>query len=132
MQHLPPSSVLVEPLIQKAKDEGKLSDEVLLMLHATLAHTFEAALEIIDRGLITLVEALPSGRSFYLFEGSKSTSHVCFVHYCSCPSFTFSVLNRSEALYCKHQIAAKLVEMYPAKMKKKEIRDEEYAEAVAI
>jgi len=127
---LPPSSAIVDGLIQKAKEEGKLSDEVLLLFHEMFSQTFEAALEIIDKGLITWVEAHPSGRAFYLIEGKKPASHVCFGHYCSCPSFTYNVINRADSLYCKHQLAAKLVEIYPSKLKKKEITDTEYVEAV--
>jgi len=116
---------LVDNLIQATKCDGRLSDEHVLGLSALLPHTCEGALEILDKGLMTIIEAKPSGRNFFLFAGKKNASYVCFGHYCSCPSFIFSVMIKSE-LYCKHQLAAHLVHA-TNNCKRREIRDEEYA-----
>jgi len=76
--------------------------------------------------------ATPSGRSFYMIEGKKSEAYVCFGHYCSCPSHTFSVLIKSEAICCKHQLAVQLAEAMSSftRCKSKDIRDDEYSSIV--
>jgi len=62
---MPHLSQLVDNLIKTTKCDGRLSDEHVLGLSALLPHTCEGALEILDKGLMTIVEAKPSGRIFF-------------------------------------------------------------------
>ncbi|KNC54891.1 uncharacterized protein AMSG_10545 [Thecamonas trahens ATCC 50062] len=67
------------------------------------------ALDVLDRGLLELVEAVPSGRSAVFASSRTSPARylVLGTHYCSCPAFIQAVRSASAA-FCKHQLAAML------------------------
>ncbi|KAG8521931.1 Zinc finger SWIM domain-containing protein 7 [Galemys pyrenaicus] len=67
------------------------------------------ALDLVDRQAITLISS-PSGRNVYQVLGSSGKSYTCLAscHYCSCPAFAFSVLQKSDSLLCKHLLAVYL------------------------
>jgi len=81
--------------------------------------------------LVAKVIAKTSLRSFYQVEGSSAFAYSCTRQYCSCPAFFKSVIIRREALYCKHQLAARLSEAL-AKVAVIEMTDLDWVYALAL
>ncbi|NXU49413.1 ZSWM7 protein, partial [Turnix velox] len=67
------------------------------------------ALDLVDQRSVTRVKS-PSGRTTYQVLGSSGKLYTCFgsCHFCTCPAFGFSVLQKSESLLCKHILAVYL------------------------
>ncbi|EGC34527.1 hypothetical protein DICPUDRAFT_153265 [Dictyostelium purpureum] len=78
-----------------------ITEETLLSLYYIFDQSIIASLEILDKELIRKYKFLPSERSFYVIEGRKGSKHMCLIDgdYCSCPSFNFVVLLKSESVY---------------------------------
>ncbi|KAM9991488.1 hypothetical protein ACTFIZ_004897 [Dictyostelium cf. discoideum] len=122
-----------------------ISEETLLSLYYIFDQTIFASLELIDKELITKYVFQPSNRYFYVVEGRKGAKYMCLIQgdYCSCPSFNFSVLLKSDSVYighftntdlflkshytlqCKHQISSILAEII-SNVKVTEFDDSEY------
>ncbi|MEW5319805.1 MAG: hypothetical protein WDW38_010932 [Sanguina aurantia] len=68
------------------------------------------AMEIVDSKGVTAYVADKSRRTIYKVLGSAATDHYTVFprHYCSCHSFFYDVAFRSEAVCCKHQLAARV------------------------
>ncbi|KYR00308.1 hypothetical protein DLAC_03048 [Tieghemostelium lacteum] len=114
--NISPSDVKLVPIIKKIFDSYQnltITDECLLSLYFIFDQPLFASLDIIDEKLIKRYTFLPSNRYFYVIEGTKGGKYMCLIDgdYCSCPSFNFSVLLRSESIYCKHQIASFIAEV---------------------
>eukprot|EP00277_Geminigera_cryophila_P007648 CAMPEP_0179415306 /NCGR_PEP_ID=MMETSP0799-20121207/6158_1 /TAXON_ID=46947 /ORGANISM="Geminigera cryophila, Strain CCMP2564" /LENGTH=188 /DNA_ID=CAMNT_0021188029 /DNA_START=13 /DNA_END=579 /DNA_ORIENTATION=- len=105
------SSKLVDCIFDDISSEGsELSHKALLRLMAIYKqNTLEAALSLVDKGMVQKLVAA-SGRSLYLVEGSGTQPYVCFKHYCPCYYYYKNVINRPEALACKHILAARIGE----------------------
>ncbi|NXN08981.1 ZSWM7 protein, partial [Indicator maculatus] len=67
------------------------------------------ALDLVDQRSVSRVLA-PSGRSAYQVLGSSGKLYTCYssCHFCTCPAFGFTVLQKSESLLCKHILAVYL------------------------
>uniref|UniRef100_A0A8C5IPC3 Zinc finger SWIM-type containing 7 n=1 Tax=Junco hyemalis TaxID=40217 RepID=A0A8C5IPC3_JUNHY len=67
------------------------------------------ALDLVDQRSVTRLRS-PSGRILYQVLGSSGKLYTCYssCHYCTCPAFGFSVLQKSESLLCKHILAVYL------------------------
>ncbi|KAI1231791.1 hypothetical protein IHE44_0007428 [Lamprotornis superbus] len=67
------------------------------------------ALDLVDQHSVTRVRS-PSGRTLYQVLGSSGKLYTCYssCHFCTCPAFGFSVLQKSESLLCKHILAVYL------------------------
>uniref|UniRef100_A0A8B9J070 Zinc finger SWIM-type containing 7 n=1 Tax=Amazona collaria TaxID=241587 RepID=A0A8B9J070_9PSIT len=67
------------------------------------------ALDLVDQRSVTRVIS-PSGRTAYQVLGSSGKLYTCYssCHFCTCPAFGFSVLQKSESLLCKHILAVYL------------------------
>ncbi|NXE38386.1 ZSWM7 protein, partial [Ptilorrhoa leucosticta] len=67
------------------------------------------ALDLVDQRSVTRVRS-PSGRTLYQVLGSSGKLYTCYssCHFCTCPAFGFSVLQKSESLLCKHILAVYL------------------------
>ncbi|NWT15348.1 ZSWM7 protein, partial [Vireo altiloquus] len=67
------------------------------------------ALDLVDQRSVTQLRS-PSGRTLYQVLGSSGKLYTCYssCHYCTCPAFGFSVLQKSESLLCKHILAVYL------------------------
>uniref|UniRef100_A0A8D2PQD9 Zinc finger SWIM-type containing 7 n=1 Tax=Zosterops lateralis melanops TaxID=1220523 RepID=A0A8D2PQD9_ZOSLA len=67
------------------------------------------ALDLVDQRSVTRLRA-PSGRTLYQVLGSSGKLYTCYssCHFCTCPAFGFSVLQKSESLLCKHILAVYL------------------------
>uniref|UniRef100_U3JUC8 Zinc finger SWIM-type containing 7 n=1 Tax=Ficedula albicollis TaxID=59894 RepID=U3JUC8_FICAL len=67
------------------------------------------ALDLVDQRSVTRVKS-PSGRTLYQVLGSSGKLYTCYssCHFCTCPAFGFSVLQKNESLLCKHILAVYL------------------------
>ncbi|KAH7821164.1 putative zinc finger, SWIM-type containing 7 [Monocercomonoides exilis] len=120
--------IAARALFQQIKEnDGCLTNEILLGLYFIFKKIAQEALTILEEGKITELLA-PSGRSFYQMEG-KNEEYLCFTHFCTCPSFMFSVILRQESPLCKHQLAACLGEAMGC-IPKKPISEEMYEKAM--
>ncbi|NXX77370.1 ZSWM7 protein, partial [Urocolius indicus] len=81
--------------------------------HGTLKFIFGPtavpALDLVDQCSVTRLRS-PSGRTVYQVLGSSGKLYTCYssCHFCTCPAFGFSVLQKSESLLCKHILAVYL------------------------
>ena len=56
-------------------------------------NTVKSALDILDRGLVDYILFEPSNRGFYKIKSKgRGKDNFCFGHFCSCSSFSYSVL----------------------------------------
>ncbi|XP_035416885.1 zinc finger SWIM domain-containing protein 7 isoform X2 [Cygnus atratus] len=67
------------------------------------------ALDLVDHRSVTRVVS-PSGRTAYQVLGTSGKLYTCYssCHFCTCPAFGFTVLQKSESLLCKHILAVYL------------------------
>ncbi|KAJ6657342.1 hypothetical protein lerEdw1_002709 [Lerista edwardsae] len=78
--------------------------------HGRLKFIFGAsavpALDLVDCQAVTRIVS-PSGRTVYQVLGSSRKLYQCYssCHFCSCPSFAFSVLRKGDSVVCKHLLA---------------------------
>ncbi|GIL55132.1 hypothetical protein Vafri_10745 [Volvox africanus] len=79
-------------------------------LHMLYGKNFTKALEVVDNGGIMCFVGERTGRTLYKVPGRRpADQYLVFpAHFCSCQSFQFDVVGRSEAVCCKHQLAARL------------------------
>ncbi|KAM8797283.1 zinc finger SWIM domain-containing protein 7 [Eudromia elegans] len=84
-------------------------DELLLGLKFIFGPCALPALDLVDQRSVTRVVS-PSGRTAYQVLGSSGKLYTCYssCHFCTCPAFDFSVLQKNESLLCKHILAVYL------------------------
>ncbi|NP_001232339.1 zinc finger SWIM domain-containing protein 7 [Taeniopygia guttata] len=96
--------------IKKAFQEtSQVPDELLLGLKFIFGPAAVPALDLVDQHSVTRLRS-PSGRILYQVLGSSGKLYTCYssCHFCTCPAFEFSVLQKSESLLCKHILAVYL------------------------
>ncbi|PNH08548.1 Zinc finger SWIM domain-containing protein 7 [Tetrabaena socialis] len=88
----------------------EIPDETLAGLYLIFGKNFAKAVEVVDGGGIVCYIGEQTGRRLFKVPGSHAPDfYIVFpAHYCSCQSFTFDVVSRSDAAFCKHQLAARL------------------------
>eukprot|EP00755_Sulcionema_specki_P002052 Sspe_Gene.117967::Locus_110382_Transcript_1_1_Confidence_1.000_Length_603::g.117967::m.117967 len=120
-----------ETLSRQIKVDGALTNTTVQDLNAIFQKLLPSALEIIDRGWVQKVTALPSHRTLHIIRGKSQSQYVCLPDYCPCPHFSFSVIP-GEALMCKHLLAIALRECLAPPLEPKPISDAEYAQYVTL
>lgn len=106
---------VAEELLKEVKkaflETSHIPDELLLALKFVFGSSALYALDLVDQRSVTRVTS-PSGRMVFQVLGSSGKLYTCYssCHYCSCPSFAFSVLKRNDSLLCKHVLAIYLSE----------------------
>ncbi|NXO26632.1 ZSWM7 protein, partial [Cisticola juncidis] len=104
---------VAEELLREVKkafqETSQVPDELLLGLKFIFGPSAVPALDLVDQCSVTRVRA-PSGRILYQVLGNSGKLYTCYssCHYCTCPAFEFSVLQKSESLLCKHILAVYL------------------------
>ncbi|XP_037350401.1 zinc finger SWIM domain-containing protein 7 [Talpa occidentalis] len=100
---------LLREMAAAVQESARIPDEYLLSLKFIFGSSAIQALDLVDRKAITLISS-PSGRNVYQVLGSSGKTYTCLAscHYCSCPAFAFSVLQKSDSLLCKHLLAVYL------------------------
>lgn len=130
--------VLHELLEEVKENGGTFSDEQLKALETLFPQHLLAALDLAERGAVTQYTcSSPHGdKTLYLVQGSSGQQYLCFSSssYCSCPSFTYSVLVRKEMLLCKHQLALHLAHAMQAQgmCRHVHVSGEEWAKMAAL
>ncbi|KAL3140207.1 hypothetical protein ABBQ38_004482 [Trebouxia sp. C0009 RCD-2024] len=89
-----------------------LTDSQLSSCNFLLDKNWGRALQIVDQGGVRCFEAQNSKRRVYQVQGkTPADQYLVFPdHFCSCQAFFYEVVGRSEAPYCKHQIAARVAD----------------------
>ncbi|XP_069082390.1 zinc finger SWIM domain-containing protein 7 isoform X3 [Pleurodeles waltl] len=101
---------VAEELLKEVKkafvETSHIPDELLLALKFVFGSSALYALDLVDQHCVTRITS-PSGRVVFQVLGSSGKLYTCYssCHYCSCPSFTFSVLKKNDSLLCKHVLA---------------------------
>ncbi|NXO85478.1 ZSWM7 protein, partial [Sitta europaea] len=96
--------------IKKAfQDTSQVPDDLLLGLKFIFGPSAVPALDLVDQRSVTRLRS-PSGRILYQVLGSSGKLYTCYssCHFCTCPAFGFSVLQKNESLLCKHILAVYL------------------------
>ncbi|XP_064533623.1 zinc finger SWIM domain-containing protein 7 isoform X2 [Pseudopipra pipra] len=91
--------------IKKAFQEtSHVPDELLLGLRFIFGPCAVPALDLVDQCSVTRVMS-PSGRTLYQVLGSSGKLYTCYssCHFCTCPAFGFSVLQKSVSLLGQQQ-----------------------------
>ncbi|PRP89676.1 hypothetical protein PROFUN_00018 [Planoprotostelium fungivorum] len=87
---------LVEQIFASLKQS--LNEDIISRLNTIFDQTFISALDLLDKDLVTRIEASPSGR--YLFEvGSQSereSSYILLPGYCPCRSYNYNIILKDE------------------------------------
>ncbi|XP_062448756.1 zinc finger SWIM domain-containing protein 7 isoform X2 [Rhea pennata] len=86
--------------IRKAFEEtSHVPDDLLLGLKFIFGPSTVPALDLVDQRSVTRVVS-PSGRTAYQVLGSSGKLYTCYssCHFCTCPAFGFTVLQKSESL----------------------------------
>ncbi|XP_068748825.1 zinc finger SWIM domain-containing protein 7-like [Montipora capricornis] len=109
------------------EQHGQLTDELLSALHFVFHQPLLHALDLVDQKKVTKLTST-SGRVLYQVEGSSNRVYNCLItgEFCTCPSYTYTVLVKTESLMCKHLLAVHLAEAL-GECTNKAIRDEEFA-----
>ncbi|XP_042735827.1 zinc finger SWIM domain-containing protein 7 isoform X2 [Lagopus leucura] len=86
--------------IRKAfRETSHVPDDLLLGLKFIFGPSAVPALDLVDHRSVTRVVS-PSGRTAYQVLGSSGKLYTCYssCHFCTCPAFGFTVLQKSESL----------------------------------
>jgi predicted nucleic acid-binding Zn finger protein len=86
-----------------------LPRELLLALHSIFGSLLSPALDLVDRGAVTLVRGEEGGREVITVRGSGGLRYTLLrgSHYCPCPSYQYRVVGRGD-ITCKHLLAVRL------------------------
>lgn len=104
---------VLDEILAGVSQEGRkdISSSHLAALNCLFPdHILEAALDLVDVGGVTSHALNSTPREVFTVEGGSGRRYLCFKtsSYCSCPSFTYNVLVKRDALLCKHQLAVRL------------------------
>ncbi|XP_039116982.1 zinc finger SWIM domain-containing protein 7 isoform X3 [Dioscorea cayenensis subsp. rotundata] len=95
------TAAVASTLWNQINSSRSVSDDQLSILHFLYGKNLERATRIVDQGGVRKVVG----------ESKRKEEYICFPeHHCTCYSFFYDIVNRSEQLCCKHQIAARLAE----------------------
>lgn len=96
-----------EIVFKEIAKERKVSDLHLASLKLLFDKQARNATSIVDSNGVSCFVGEESGRRVYQVRGAKGhTVYTVFPkHYCSCHSFFYDIVSKSEGTYCKHQIA---------------------------
>ncbi|KAG1673284.1 hypothetical protein FOA52_002564 [Chlamydomonas sp. UWO 241] len=111
---LPSVDQIAEACFERLEAEveagGAVGDAHLLQLHHLYGKNWVNALRLVDDCGVTCYVAQPSGRTAFRVKGKAAGDHYSVFprHFCSCQAFFYEVVCKSDALCCKHQLAARL------------------------
>ncbi|KAJ4462605.1 hypothetical protein PAPYR_594 [Paratrimastix pyriformis] len=124
------AGAVIPVLLSKIRETpGSIPDDVLYSLYYIFKQTLVQALEILDQSHVTRLSVTGTPRSCFLVQG-KNSHYLTYSHYCSCPSFMYSVISRLEVPMCKHQLAAVLAEAM-GHVQERPVSEEEFVQFVS-
>jgi predicted nucleic acid-binding Zn finger protein len=119
-QYLPSLAEISAPIftaIATAAPLRSINDQQLISLRLLFGKTLDKALKILDNPgpegpPVLCFTGQRSRRRLFVVRGkSKDDQYIVFPeHYCSCKAFQFDVVGRSDAPFCKHQLAARIAD----------------------
>ena len=117
------SSCLAVVLTSLMPITSAVSDSHLAALHLVFDKHVAKATSIVDGQGVSCFVGKESGRTVYQVRGKEDALYTVFPeHYCSCHSFFYDIVSKSEGLCCKHQIAVLLSDA-AGKTKKSKVPD---------
>ncbi|KAK4284514.1 hypothetical protein QN277_001337 [Acacia crassicarpa] len=122
-------NLVAEATWKEIESKRSVTDDHLWTLHFIFGKNFERATRIVDQRGVKKISGEPSRRSIFqvMGESRRKEEYLCFPeNFCSCYSFFYDVVNRTEQLCCKHQLAARLAASLGAYSEVK-VSDEELA-----
>ncbi|XP_032056840.1 zinc finger SWIM domain-containing protein 7 isoform X1 [Aythya fuligula] len=90
---------LLKELRRVFQETAQVPDDLLLGLKFIFGPAAVPALDLVDHRSVTRVVS-PSGRTAYQVLGTSGKLYTCYssCHFCTCPAFGFTVLQKSESL----------------------------------
>ncbi|XP_005023188.2 zinc finger SWIM domain-containing protein 7 isoform X4 [Anas platyrhynchos] len=90
---------LLKELRRVFQETAHVPDDLLLGLKFIFGPAAVPALDLVDHRSVTRVVS-PSGRTAYQVLGTSGKLYTCYssCHFCTCPAFGFTVLQKSESL----------------------------------
>lgn len=113
------------------KETKTIPDNVLSALHFVFpGGSLVQAMDLVEKQSVSRL-ASPSGRDLYQVIGSTGTPYMCFTtsEFCSCYSYRYAVLKKSEHAMCKHVLAIRLSEAMGL-TKYQEVSDQEVSNII--
>lgn len=97
-----------EELTTHIENQGQLTIEQMSKMSLLLGRNWQKALQVVDQNEVECYIGESSRRHIFQVRG-KSGVYITFAKtYCSCQAHYYEVVCKSEAPYCKHQLAARL------------------------
>ena len=95
--------------VSTVEKNTSLPKELLLALHSVFGSVLSPALDLVDRGAVTLMRGEERGREVVTVRGSGGMRYTLLMgsHYCPCPSYQYRVVGRGD-MVCKHLLAVRL------------------------
>ncbi|XP_019437243.1 PREDICTED: zinc finger SWIM domain-containing protein 7 [Lupinus angustifolius] len=103
--------MVADATLKEIESTRTVNQDQIWTLRFIFGKNLEGAIRILDQRGVKRITAEPSGRVIFQVTGEsrRKDKYVCFPeNFCACCSFFYDVVNRSEQLCCKHQIATKL------------------------
>lgn len=115
--------------LNKLKDVGDLTEELIGELRELFPDKIEKTLEILEKGIIQY-DFKPSKRRIWAAVGSKNNLHLVYPGlYCDCIDFYKNVVIKKKNILCKH-ILAQLISQSLENFEEISLNDEEYNEFI--
>lgn len=102
------AEVCFEELAARVDAEGQVPVEQLAKLGVLLGKNWQKALQVVDQKEVQCYQGEPSGRCIFEVHGKSGQYLTLPKTYCSCHAHYYEVVAKSEAPFCKHQLAARL------------------------
>ncbi|XP_034237383.1 zinc finger SWIM domain-containing protein 7-like isoform X2 [Thrips palmi] len=107
-------------------EDGKISDESLLALHAVFGPPLERALEMLEKECVTLLTTPNDTRQALQVSGGKGELYTLFpyINFCPCLAFAHQVAISQTHITCKHVLAARLSQIMGRTIRKEATPEE--------
>ncbi|RLI20771.1 hypothetical protein DRO54_05415 [Candidatus Bathyarchaeota archaeon] len=110
MGEIKEENVILDKILEKVRQNGKLTGEELGKLYSLFGKRFLKAWKAVKDGQVKKYVFKPSGRTIWIVVG-KNRDYLILpaAEFCTCDDFYFRVMDR-EAHLCYHLIAQKLAD----------------------
>eukprot|EP00002_Diphylleia_rotans_P040356 TRINITY_DN9541_c0_g2_i2.p1 TRINITY_DN9541_c0_g2~~TRINITY_DN9541_c0_g2_i2.p1 ORF type:complete len:142 (+),score=13.29 TRINITY_DN9541_c0_g2_i2:50-475(+) len=95
---------VLDELLQRIREDGRISNDVLRSLHALFPTTFAAAIQLMGGNSIRKWVCQTTRMSAYTVIGNQGKTYLCMRKYCSCPSFLHQ-LSSAKSICVSHAMS---------------------------
>jgi hypothetical protein len=97
-------------------NNDSLTNEVLLELNSVFGPTFGTALDLIDYGAVTEIQAETSKRTLYQVRGTTGITYIVMPSSwrCPCPAWMYQTWLKNDRITCKHVLATRICQAMAA------------------